>query len=44
MRHRRSDAAGSTHFLTVNLAERNSDVLVRYFDVLRAVMGGYGWR
>jgi len=38
MRYRRSDTAGGTHFFTVNLAERNSDALVRYIADLREVM------
>lgn len=37
MRSRRADAAGRTYFLTVNLAERRSDALVRHIDDLHAV-------
>ena len=38
MRYRRADVAGGTYFFTVNLAERQSDLLVRHIDDLRAVM------
>ncbi|MFZ5492378.1 MAG: REP-associated tyrosine transposase [Pseudomonadota bacterium] len=38
MRYRRSDTAGGTYFFTVNLAERNSDALVRHIADLREVM------
>ncbi len=38
MRYRRADAAGGTYFFTVNLAERNSDILVRHMDGLREVI------
>ena len=38
MCYRRADAAGDTYFLTLNLAERRSDVLVRHIDDLRAAM------
>ena len=38
MRYRRATAAGGTYFFTVNLAERRSDVLVRYVDGLRTVL------
>lgn len=37
MRYRRAKAAGGTFFFTVNLAERHSDLLVRYIEDLRAV-------
>ena len=37
MRYRRADTAGATYFFTVNLAERDSDMLVRRIDDLRAV-------
>jgi putative transposase len=39
MQYRRSGTAGGSYFFTVSLAERNSDVLVRNIDVLRAVLG-----
>ena len=39
MRYRRARIAGGTYFFTVNLADRDSDVLVRYIDVLRSVVG-----
>lgn len=38
MRYRRSRTAGGTYFFTVNLADRRSDILVRYIDELRAVV------
>ena len=38
MRYRRADTAGGTYFFTVNLAERRSDLLVRYIDDVRAAM------
>jgi REP-associated tyrosine transposase len=38
MRYRRAVAAGGTYFFTVNLAQRDSDGLVRHVDDLRAVM------
>ena len=38
MCYRRADAAGDTYFLTLNLAERRFDVLVRHVDDLRAAM------
>lgn len=41
MRYRRSDTVGGTYFFTVNLAERNSDTLVRYIADLREVK--HGW-
>lgn len=37
MRYRRTNEAGGTYFFTVNLAERNSDLLVSHIDDLRAV-------
>ena len=42
MRHRRATAAGGTYYFTVNLAERDTDLLVRHIDDLRAVMGKTG--
>ena len=38
MRYRRASAAGGTYFFTVNLAGRDSDVLVRHIDNLRVVI------
>jgi putative transposase len=38
MRSRRANTEGGTYFFTVNLAERNSDKLVRHIDNLRAVI------
>jgi putative transposase len=38
MRYRRSRTAGGTYFFTVNLADRRSDILLRYIDELRAVV------
>ncbi len=38
MRYRRADVAGGTYFFTVNLANRESDLLTRHIDVLREVM------
>jgi putative transposase len=38
MRYRRSDTAGGTYFFTVNLAERNSDTLVRHIADFRDVL------
>ena len=38
MRYRRADAAGGTYFFTVNLADRQTDLLVRYRDCLRMAM------
>jgi len=38
MHYRRARAAGGTHFFTVNLADRHSDVLTRHVDDLRAVI------
>ncbi len=38
MRYRRADTAGGTYFFTVNLAERQSDLLVRHIDNLRNVL------
>lgn len=40
MRYRRADAAGGTYFLTVNLAERRSDTLIRHIDDVRAAIHG----
>jgi putative transposase len=37
MYYRRATTAGGTYFFTVNLAERNSDLLVRHIEDLRAV-------
>ena len=39
MQYRRSNTAGGTYFFTVNLADRNSGMLVRNIDLLREVMG-----
>jgi putative transposase len=38
MRYRRADAAGGTYFFTVNLADRQSDLLVRQWNDLREVI------
>jgi len=38
MRYRRVLVAGGTYFFTVNLADRRSDILVRYVDDLRQVL------
>jgi len=38
MRYRRADAAGGTYFFTVNLADRQSDLLVRQWEDLREVI------
>ncbi|MFA6041022.1 MAG: transposase, partial [Methylophilus sp.] len=38
MRYRRADVAGGTYFFTVNLANRESDLLTRYIDDLREVV------
>ena len=38
MRYRRAHTAGGTYFFSVNLAERNSDILVRYIEDLRVVI------
>ena len=35
MRYRRANVAGATYFFTVNLAERQSNVLVEHIDALR---------
>jgi putative transposase len=35
MRYRRSNIAGATYFITVNLAERRSSTLINKIDVLR---------
>lgn len=35
MKYRRSDKAGGTFFLTLTLADRNSDLLVYHVDLLR---------
>jgi hypothetical protein len=37
MRYRRSDTTGGTYFVTVNLAERNAETLVRHVADLREV-------
>jgi putative transposase len=37
MRYRRVNTEGGTYFFTVNLAERDSDLLVRHIEDLRAV-------
>ena len=39
MRYRRATAAGGTYYFTVNLAERDTDLLVRHIDDLHAVIG-----
>ncbi|MFE8070088.1 transposase [Marinobacteraceae bacterium S3BR75-40.1] len=38
MQYRRSNTKGGTYFFTVNMAQRNSDLLVRHIDDLREVM------
>jgi len=38
MRYRRADVAGGTYFFTVNLADRQSDLLVRHWEDLREVI------
>jgi putative transposase len=38
MQCRRARRAGGTFFFTVNLANRNTDTLVRYFDEFRSVV------
>lgn len=38
MHYRRADVAGGTYFFTVNLANRESDLLMRHIDGLREVM------
>ncbi|QKT05108.1 transposase [Ectothiorhodospiraceae bacterium 2226] len=38
MHCRRDRVAGGTYFITLNLADRSADTLVRHFDVLREVM------
>ena len=38
MRYRRATTAGGTYFFTVNLVERQSDLLVRHIEDLRTVM------
>lgn len=38
MQYRRSDIPGATYFFTVNLAQRNSDLLVRRISDLRSVI------
>ncbi len=38
LRYRRADVAGGTYFFTVNLANRESDLLTRYIDDLREVV------
>ena len=38
MRYRRANAEGGTYFFTVNLADRQSDLLVRHTGDLRAVI------
>jgi putative transposase len=38
MRYRRADAEGGTYFFTVNLADRQSDLLVRRWEDLREVI------
>jgi len=38
MQYRRADVKGATYFFTVNLAERNSTLLVDEFDKLRAII------
>ena len=37
MRYRRANVAGGRYFFTVNLAERQGDLLVRHIDVFRQV-------
>jgi putative transposase len=38
MRYRRANVEGGTYFFTVNLADRNSDLLTEQIDDLRGVM------
>ena len=38
MRYRRANTEGGTYFFTVNLADRQSDLLVRHIRDLRAVV------
>ena len=38
MRYRRARTEGGTYFFTVNLVDRQSDLLVRHIEVLRAVI------
>lgn len=38
MQYRRADVKGATYFFTVNLAERNSTLLVDEFDKLRRII------
>jgi putative transposase len=38
LRYRRADVAGGTYFFTVNLADREADLLTRHIDDLREVM------
>ena len=38
MRYRRSDVMGGTYFFTLNLAQRNTTLLVDEFDLLRIVI------
>ena len=38
MRYRRANIEGGTYFFTVNLADRNSDMLIHQIDDLRTVM------
>ena len=37
MRYRRANIKGATYFFTVNLAERQNDLLVRHIAILREV-------
>jgi len=39
MQYRRSQVEGGTYFFTVNLAERDSSLLVDYIELLRTVVG-----
>ena len=38
MRYRRANIEGGTYFFTVNLADRNSDMLIQQIDDLRTIM------
>jgi hypothetical protein len=38
LRYRRADVTRGTYFFTVNLANRESDLLTRHIDVLREVV------
>ena len=45
MRYRRADTAGGSYFFTVNLADRQSDLLVRHIEDsgLNPLQSGQAW-